>query len=68
MELTTKQFAAKLGVSHQRVRQMIDEKKIKARLVTPRLLLIESHELTKVKHRPTGRPAKAKVKHGINRK
>ena len=61
MELTTKQFAAKLGVSHQRVRQMIDEGKINARLVTPRLLLIEVKELAKVRKRnQAGRPAKPK--------
>ena len=64
MELTTKQFAAKLGVSHQRVRQMIDEGKIKARLVTPRLLLIDEKELAKpsVKNRKPGRPWPKKAK------
>jgi hypothetical protein len=38
---------------------MIDEGKIKARLVTPRLLLIDERELAKVrKRRKPGRPTK----------
>jgi excisionase family DNA binding protein len=64
MELTTAQAAAKLGVSQRRVRALVMAGRIKARYLNPRIMLIDVKELQKVKHRPTGRPAKAKVKHG----
>ena len=62
MELTTKQFAERAGVSPPRVRQWVGEGRIKARLITPRFQLIDSAELAKVKNRPTGRPVKNKRK------
>jgi DNA-binding transcriptional MerR regulator len=60
MELTTKVFAERAGVSPQRVRQWVAEGRIESRLITPRLQLIDSAELAKVRKRPTGRPAKGK--------
>jgi hypothetical protein len=60
MELTVAQFAAKLGVSSSRVRQMVIAKQIKARHLTPRMLMIDSTELAKVRNRKPGRPKKSK--------
>jgi excisionase family DNA binding protein len=56
MELTTAQAAAKLGISQGRVRQLVLAGRIKARRLTPRLLLIDAKELAKVKDRKPGRP------------
>jgi excisionase family DNA binding protein len=56
MELTTAQAAAKLGVSQGRIRQLVLAGRIKARHLTPRMLLIDAKELTKVKYRKPGRP------------
>jgi hypothetical protein len=56
MELTTSQAAAKLGVTPGRIRQMVLAGQIKARHLTPRMLLIDARELRKVKHRKLGRP------------
>jgi hypothetical protein len=64
MEITVHQAADKLGVTPARVRHLISAGRIKARYLTTRMMLIDVKELEKVKHRPTGRPAKAKVKHG----
>lgn len=64
MEITVHQAADKLGVTPGRVRHFISEGRIKARYLTPRLMLIDVRELAKVKHRPTGRPAKAKKTKG----
>jgi predicted site-specific integrase-resolvase len=62
MELTSKQFAERAGVSPQRVRQWVAEGRIVARLLSPRFQLIDSAELAKVKNRATGRPTKKKGK------
>jgi predicted site-specific integrase-resolvase len=59
MELTSRQFADRVGVSPQRVRQWVSEGRIKSRLITTRLQLIDEREMTKVKNRRTGRPFKA---------
>jgi excisionase family DNA binding protein len=69
MELTTKQVAERLGVGQPRVRQLVLAGRIKARHLTPRILLIDEKELDKVKDRKPGRPwpKKAKVKRGNNR-
>jgi predicted site-specific integrase-resolvase len=69
MELTSRQFADRLGVSPTRVRQWVSQGRIKARLITARLQLIDEREMAKVKDRRPGRPpkatkAKTKVKHG----
>ncbi|MGD0462065.1 MAG: helix-turn-helix domain-containing protein [Tepidisphaeraceae bacterium] len=56
MELTTAQAATKLGVSQRRVRQLVLTGRIKARRLTPRMLLIDVRELAKVKTRKPGRP------------
>jgi predicted transcriptional regulator len=48
VEITVRQAAAKLGVNPSRVRQMILAGKIKARHLTPRMLLIDVRELAKV--------------------
>ena len=60
MEITVHQAADRLGVTPSRVRALIYAGRIKARLLTPRMMLIDVRELAKVKHRPTGRPAKRK--------
>jgi hypothetical protein len=60
MEITVSQAAAKLGVTPGRVRHFIAAGRIKARYLTPRMMLIDAKELAKVKHRPTGRPPKRK--------
>jgi hypothetical protein len=65
MELTTAQAAAKLGVTQPRIRQLILAGTIKARLLTPRTLVIDERELRKpaVLHRgKPGRPRKMKQK------
>ena len=62
MELTTAQAAAKLGVTAGRVRQMVLAGEIPARLLTPRLLLIDERDLAKVKRRKVGRPKVRKTK------
>jgi len=56
MELTTAQAAEKLGVSQGRIRQLVLAGRIKARHLTPRLLLIDTKELAKVNNRKPGRP------------
>jgi excisionase family DNA binding protein len=56
MELTTAQAAAKLNVTQGRVRQLVLAGRIKARSLTPRLLLIDEKELKKLKNRKPGRP------------
>lgn len=58
MKLTTAQFAAKLGVSGARIRQLAASGRIVVEYITPRMMLIDSRELSKVKHRPAGRPRK----------
>ncbi len=56
MELTTAQAAKKLGVSQSRVRALINAGRIKARHLTPRMMLIDAKELAKVRTRKPGRP------------
>ena len=56
MELTTAEFAKRLGVAASRVRQLVLDGRIKARRPNPRLLLIDERELAKVKNRKPGRP------------
>ena len=56
MELTTMQVAEKLGVSQARIRALVRAGRIKARHLTPRMLLIDERELAKVKNRKPGRP------------
>jgi predicted DNA-binding protein (UPF0251 family) len=56
MELTTAQAAAKLGISQRRMRAMVQAGRVKARYLTPRMMLIDSRELAKVKDRKPGRP------------
>lgn len=56
MELTVRQVADRLKVTPGRVRQLVVIGRIKARHLTPRMLLIEEKELAKVKHRKPGRP------------
>ncbi len=60
MEITVQQAADKLGVTPGRVHQLIADGRIKARYLTPRMMLIDVKELAKVKHRPPGRPPKKK--------
>lgn len=61
MEITIQQAADKLGVTPCRVRQLIYSGQIKARHLTPRMLLIDTRELAKVRKRnKPGRPAKNK--------
>ena len=48
MELTVAQFAKEIGVVPSRVRQMILAGEIKARHLTPRMLMIDAKELGKV--------------------
>jgi excisionase family DNA binding protein len=62
MELTSKQVAERLGVSPQRVRALVKAGRIKSRLITPRLQLIDEKELVKVRKRPPGRWPKSKMK------
>jgi len=62
VELTTAQVANRLGVSRQRVLALVKAGRIKARLPSPRLLLIDERELAKVKNRKPGRPWPAKRK------
>jgi hypothetical protein len=65
MELTTAQAAAKLGVTQPRIRQLILAGTIKARLLTPRTLVIDERELRKpavLNRGKPGRPPKAKAK------
>ena len=56
MELTTAQVAKRLGITPQRVRQLVSTGRIKARKPSPALLLIDVKELAKVKVRKPGRP------------
>jgi len=49
MELTSRQAAERLGVCPSRIRQFVMEGRIKARLLTPRLMLIDEKELRKIK-------------------
>jgi len=63
MDITVTMAAKKLGVSRGRVHQLITDGRIRATRLGP-ILVIDAAELAKVKHRPTGRPAKAKVKNG----
>jgi len=56
MELTTAQAAKKLGVTPGRVRQFVLAGRIKARHVTPSVLVIDEKELAKLKNRKPGRP------------
>jgi hypothetical protein len=56
MEITVHQAADKLGVTPGRVRQLITAGRIKARYLTPRMMVIDVKELAKVKNRKPGRP------------
>jgi excisionase family DNA binding protein len=60
MEITVKQAAEKLGVSRVRVHQFIAAGRIKARAISPKLMLIDVKELAKVKNRKPGRPRKGR--------
>jgi hypothetical protein len=56
MELTVSQVAAKLGVTPGRVHHLIQQGRIKARYLTPRMMLIDARELAKLKILKPGRP------------
>jgi len=56
MEITVHQAADKLGVTPGRIHQLITAGRIKARYLTPRMMLIDERELAKVKTRKPGRP------------
>jgi len=58
MEITVTQAAEKLGVTRGRVHQLIAAGRIKARYLSPTIMVIDVRELAKVKNRPTGRPPK----------
>jgi hypothetical protein len=64
MELTTAQAADKLGVTPARVRALVKAGRIKARHLTPRMLLIDVKELAKVRNRKPGRPWPKKRRKG----
>jgi hypothetical protein len=55
MEMTTAQFAAKLGVTPGRVRALVKAGRIKVRYLTPRMMVIDQRELAGVKNRRPGR-------------
>jgi hypothetical protein len=61
MEITVHQAADKLGVTPERVRHLIKAGRIKARYLTPRMMMIDVKELAKVRNRKPGRPAKRKA-------
>jgi excisionase family DNA binding protein len=56
MELTTAQFAERLGVSQSRIRQLVLAGKITARHLTPRILLIDEKELNRPGVADRGKP------------
>ena len=55
--LTTEEAAKKLGISARRVRALIESGALPAQLLG-KTWIIQSDDLAKVKHRPTGRPTK----------
>jgi excisionase family DNA binding protein len=58
MDMTVQQAAKRLKVTPARVWQLIDAGRIKARYLSPRVVLIDEKELAKptVKNRKPGRP------------
>jgi hypothetical protein len=64
MDITVGQAAKRLKVTPGRVWQMIDAGTIKARYLSPHVVLIDDAELSKpaVKNRKPGRPRKRKPK------
>lgn len=56
--LTTKEAAAELGLSPQRVRVLIAEKRLKAEKFGARALMIKRSDLKAVRVRKPGRPTK----------
>jgi excisionase family DNA binding protein len=64
MDITVGQAAKRLKVTPGRVWQMIDAGKIKARYLSPRVVLINDAELSKpaVKNRKPGRPPSKKAR------
>ena len=65
MELTVRQFAARLGVDPSRIRQMVVAGELKPRYLNPRMMLIDERQLSKaMKRRKPGRPWPKKRKGG----
>jgi excisionase family DNA binding protein len=64
MELTTAQAAGRLGVSQSRIRQLVLAGKIKARHLTPRVLLIDEKEFNRPGVADRGKPGPKPKKKG----
>jgi excisionase family DNA binding protein len=58
VEITTAEAAKRLGVTQQRIRQLISDGTIKARHLTGRMLLIDEQELEKPVALNRGKPGR----------
>jgi excisionase family DNA binding protein len=58
--MTVREAAAELGINSQRVRALINEKRLRAK-ITPRGYVIRAPDLDAVRVRRNGRPPKEKL-------